>query len=358
MVSSSRLLLMCGPHSCPLRFQRGLIATTNSERRVDATRPLVVVPIRFSRRRNTLFILLPLLILLTIAPLSASADYKQTVYILDGSNPIDLMQSVHDCATMGGSWLNATLTCLISGSGFFSGTLTIGKDATLVIGNGSTFSTGGGSITNHGSIRIINSTFGEGPFGGGQISNEGGGTIVNSGSLTGDEIYDYGGGVIINSGTITSNYFIQISANSSFNNTFGGTIINSFDRIIYNYGALYNGGTIINSGYINSNATITNTGTILNNGTINNEGGIVYNQNGSITNYCGNTINNSGQITGNPVMTTTSCSVATTTTATVPEFPIESLAIVAFAIMAIFATLTRRKSALPRARQNPFGQRY
>jgi hypothetical protein len=216
---------------------------------------------------------------------------------------------------MGGSWANATLTCLISRSGSFSGTLTIGKDAALVTGSGSTFSTESGSITNHGSI-------------------------VNSGSLTADEIIDNGGGVIISSGKISGYYFVQVGADSTLNNTLGGAIINTSDRIIYNYGTLYNGGTIINSGYINSNSTITNTGTILNNGTINNEGGILDNHNGSITNYCGSTINNSGQITGNPVMATTSCSVVTTTVSA-PEFSLGLLAVVSFATLAAVAILGR-----------------
>ena len=287
--------------------------------------------------QKKLLIILPLAIsIVTITAPAASGQYAITVFVLDGSNPTALMQSAFYCGSIGGSWSNSTVTCTINDGTAYQGTFTIDKGAALLINIsriGWTFNNAG-AMTNYGSLRIVN-----GSFTGGEIYNENGSIFSNSGSISSDEIYSDNGGTIINSGSISAFYFIRIGPHSMLNNSVGGKITDSRDRIIYNYGTLYNAGKITNDGYIISNATLTNTGVITNNGTINNSRGKISNG-GTITDLCGGTIYNSGQISGNPVITTSSCAV--TSTATVPEFPIGSIAVLAFVTIAIVASLAKR----------------
>jgi hypothetical protein len=186
-------------------------------------------------------IVVALVAILTLGSISASSLHQVSAqgsgYILDGTSPSNLQRSTLDCASLGGSWSNATAVCTIgSGGSVGSGySLTIDYGAGLVISKGAVLAvnpgagianTDGGTMTNYGSISNH-----------GNMTNYSDGAIVNSG-----EIANYGG--FTNYGSIAS------TPSATITNNAGGTITNS--GTIIDHGTFDNRGTVNNSGTITS----------------------------------------------------------------------------------------------------------
>jgi hypothetical protein len=252
--------------------------------------------------QKRILIILPLVMtLVATVSYSAPAGLAASTYIFDGSSPGALRQSTLDCASVGGLWANATATCTLNGSGSIaSGSgLKVTPSAKMVVNFGAAFNISGRVLIN-----------------GSAISNTGTITITSAGILT-------------NTGTLRNNYGTIANA---------GTMSNGPNATISNFGVVLN----------NYGGTINNTGTVANNGLIqDNAGGTINNgpsgtiaNSGTIATNCGGTIVNSGKLSGDPVVNT--CKSPTPSSPAVPEFPFESLGIVAFAIMAIVVSLTRR----------------
>jgi hypothetical protein len=152
--------------------------------------------------------------ILTIPLHSIRAQAQGPSYTLDGSSEGALGQSTLQCADLGGSWSNSTVTCTVSGQEDIpsGGSLGIDSGATLVISKGAALANSGtiennGTITNSGTLTSY-------------------GTITNSGTLDNSP-----SGITINSGTV--------------NNGSGGTVTNSRD--FYNSGAIANSGDFTDS---------------------------------------------------------------------------------------------------------------
>jgi hypothetical protein len=141
-----------------------------------------------------------------------------------------LEASTLQCADIGGSWSNATVTCTVSGTGAVPPgvSLEIDLKAGLVIGEGATFNNSG-IIEDNGSITVsgtLTNNFGAIITVSGTLTNNSGGSITNDGEFTNDS-----SGITINSGALS--------------NTAGGTISNSRD--FYNLGAIANSGAFASS---------------------------------------------------------------------------------------------------------------
>jgi hypothetical protein len=223
--------------------------------------------------------------ILTMPLHSIRAQAQGPSYTLDGSSEGALGQSTLQCADLGGSWSNSTVTCTVSGQEDIpsGGSLGIDSGATLVISKGAALANSG-TIENNGTI--TNS---------GTIENNG--TITNSGTLT-----SYG--TITNSGTL-DNSPSGITINSgTVNNGSGGTVTNSRD--------FYNSGAIANSG--------------------------------DFTDSCAGELYNTGTFSGNPAVscgTTSSISQSTSTTTTKSSDTVELGAVFVLAALAIVFLLRR-----------------
>lgn len=178
-------------------------------------------------------ILIPISIL-TLSPHPASA--QGSAFVLDGSSPSELRQSTLDCASVGGSWSNATAVCTIGGKGSIASadSLTIDYGARLVIADGAVLTIeSGAGITN---------------TNGGTVENRG--TVENYGSID-----NYSDGAIINSGTLVN--YGAITNNGSIANASSATIANDVLGTITNSGTITDHGTLANKGAINDSGTIT-----------------------------------------------------------------------------------------------------
>jgi len=273
--------------------------------------------------RKRILVALPLLVILvSVISFSAPGGRATSTFVLDGSSPRALYESTLGCVGIGGSWSNSTVTCELSGNATFAsgGGLTIDPSAKLVIDFNATFNLSGLLLNNES-------------------------TIANTGTIAVN-----GTGAIDNTGTLGNNYGV-IANSGAIVNAPDGTIDN-YGVVINNYGGVLNNtGTVTNVGLIDDTpgASIDNFGaianvndsSIANFGTFTNAPGGTIDNTSDFTNGCGGSINNSGQIAGNPVKDTcsTPASSGPSSTSTVPEFPVGSLGIAAFATIAVVALL-------------------
>jgi hypothetical protein len=173
-------------------------------------------------KKTTALVLVAILTSLSILGLplhDVRAQAGEGNWTLSGINPYAMEESFFQCADLGGTWSNATVTCTIQGRALVSlgSTLRVDSGATLVVKKGGNLANSGlvyinGTVINNGLFTSVGTIINFGLFtNGGTFTNSAGvfsnsGTISNSGTMSNSNIfYNMAGGTIITSGVITGN---------------------------------------------------------------------------------------------------------------------------------------------------------